>query len=50
MTKNLPAIFLAILPLPLSAASAPPNIILFYADDLGYTDLACQGSKFYETR
>ena len=26
-----------------------PNFVLFYADDLGYTDLACQGSKFYET-
>lgn len=26
-----------------------PNLVLFYADDLGYTDLACQGSKYYET-
>ncbi len=26
-----------------------PNLVLIYADDLGYTDLACQGSKFYET-
>jgi len=26
-----------------------PNIILFYVDDLGWMDLACQGAKFYET-
>src|SRR5262245_21867255 len=38
----------------LQAADAPeprskPNIIFILADDLGYTDLACFGSKFYET-
>jgi arylsulfatase A-like enzyme len=26
-----------------------PNIVLILADDLGWTDLACYGSKFYET-
>ncbi len=32
-----------------SAISATPNLVLFYADDLGYTDLSCQGSQYYET-
>ncbi|MCI0640516.1 MAG: sulfatase [Gemmataceae bacterium] len=29
--------------------SRPPNIVFIIADDLGWTDLGCQGSKFYET-
>lgn len=29
--------------------AAPPNIVFILADDLGYTDLACYGSKYYET-
>ena len=33
-----------------SATAAPrPNIIFIMADDLGYTDVACFGSKYYET-
>lgn len=36
--------------LPLVAASAErPNIVFILADDLGWTDLGCQGSKYYET-
>src|ERR1044071_8164310 len=31
------------------AADAPPNIVFILADDLGWTDLGCQGSKYYET-
>jgi len=32
-----------------SAADRKPNIIFILADDLGYTDVACFGSKYYET-
>jgi arylsulfatase A-like enzyme len=30
-------------------SQAKPNIVFIMADDLGYTDLACFGSKYYET-
>lgn len=32
-----------------NAAASRPNIIFIMADDLGYTDVACFGSKYYET-
>src|SRR5438034_3571809 len=30
-------------------AKRPPNVVFILADDLGWTDLGCQGSKYYET-
>lgn len=37
-------------PHPAHAASpTKPNIFFILADDLGYTDVACYGSKYYET-
>ena len=32
-----------------AAADRKPNIVLLYADDLGWTDLGCFGSGYYET-
>jgi arylsulfatase A len=31
------------------AAEPPPNVVLIVADDLGWADLGCYGSKFYRT-
>lgn len=33
----------------LHAATAPPNIVLIYMDDLGWKDIGCAGSTFYLT-
>src|SRR5256885_12624706 len=30
-------------------AADKPNVVFVLADDLGYTDVACYGSKYYET-
>lgn len=35
--------------LDLLAAEKRPNVVFILADDLGYTDVACYGSKYYET-
>jgi arylsulfatase A-like enzyme len=32
-----------------AAPEPPPNVVLILADDLGWRDLACYGSKLYET-
>ncbi len=36
-------------PAPAHAQSRPPNIVFVLAADLGWTDLGCTGSQFYET-
>ncbi|MFO0808134.1 MAG: sulfatase [Gemmataceae bacterium] len=33
----------------LAAADRPPNIVVILIDDMGWLDLGCQGSKYYET-
>ena len=42
-------LILACLVLPALAAAAPPNIVVILADDMGYGDLGCMGSKHLRT-
>lgn len=46
---KLASLFLAALLVSAAHAAAKPNIVFILADDLGYTDVACFGSKYYET-
>ncbi len=48
MKKQILAV-LAALAAGAAGAAQRPNIVFVLADDLGWTDLACQGSKYYET-
>jgi arylsulfatase A-like enzyme len=48
--KHLLSLLALALALPLQAAEPrQPNFVFILADDLGWTDLGCQGSKYYET-
>ena len=40
---------LVILVLSSHLAAAPPNVVFFFIDDLGWSDLGYAGSRFYET-
>src|SRR5205823_9686470 len=42
-------LLVAALPVTSPAADHPPNVILILIDDMGWTDMSCYGSKFYET-
>ncbi len=39
----------SLLAAPPAGAAGPPNVVLLLADDLGWTDLSVQGSRYYET-
>ncbi|MCI0459523.1 MAG: sulfatase [Gemmataceae bacterium] len=48
------AVALLLLAFPVAAGAQekktrPPNIVFILADDLGWADMGCQGSKYYET-
>lgn len=56
ITLNWPGLILgaclALVTLPATAAAKPaskPNIVFILADDLGWRDLTCYGSRYYET-
>ncbi len=43
------AFMAALAPLACTGTSRPPNIVVFYIDDLGWRDLGVMGSGYYET-
>ncbi|MCB1203756.1 MAG: sulfatase-like hydrolase/transferase, partial [Verrucomicrobiae bacterium] len=49
MIRPLPAAIVLLFCLSLIHAEEKPNLVFILADDLGYTDLGCQGSGYYET-
>ena len=49
MKKTVLIIFLTLIISCKSTDNNNPNIVLFFVDDLGWTDLSFMGSKYYET-
>ncbi len=50
MTARLSPLFLAFLLLvPVALKAGTKNIVVFFVDDMGWTDLGCAGSDLYET-
>jgi arylsulfatase A-like enzyme len=47
--RILVAVLLASAPIATAASRTQPNIVYILADDLGWTDLGCQGSQYYRT-
>jgi arylsulfatase A len=47
MCRN--SLALALLAAPLLAADRPPNVVIVFADDLGYGDIGCFGNKVIRT-
>jgi arylsulfatase A len=48
-TRFLISSLLFVLLLPLAGSNRKPNLVLILADDLGWRDLSCMGSSYYET-
>ncbi|MDC0263250.1 sulfatase-like hydrolase/transferase, partial [Verrucomicrobiales bacterium] len=48
MIRHLP-VLLTLIFLPLASFAETKNIVIFFVDDMGWTDLGCTGSDFYET-
>lgn len=49
LLASLMLVSLSAMPVAAAPPSSRPNIVFIMADDLGYTDVACFGSKYYET-
>ena len=47
--KRIALLFFILLTVPALLAGERPNVVMILADDLGWVDLACYGSKFYQT-